>query len=146
MTGVGLIGQRGHGGDRLGYGSRDGSDRGTAFDGRKQRKPVVRTSTGEFKGVLDKELIRRVVRAHINEVRGCYDQGLSRDPNLRGRVEVQFAIGPTGAVSTSVVGESSLPDGAVAQCIAKAVRRWRFPTAALGGSALVTYPFTLSPG
>ncbi len=146
LTGVGLIGQRGHGGDRLGYGSRDGSDRGTAFDGRKQRKPVVRTTTGEFKGVLDKELIRRVVRAHINEVRGCYDQGLARDPNLRGRVEVQFAIGPTGAVSTSVVGESSLPDSAVAQCIAKAVRRWRFPTAALGGSALVTYPFTLSPG
>ncbi len=146
LTGVGLIGQRGSGGTRLGYGSRDGSDRGTAFDGRKKRQPIVRTSSGEFKGVLDKDLIRRVVRAHINEVRGCYDQGLARDPNLRGRVEVQFAIGPTGSVSSSVVSESSVADAAVGQCIAKAVRRWRFPTGALGGSALVTYPFTLAPG
>jgi hypothetical protein len=146
LTGVGTIGQSGNNGDRLGYGNRNGRDSGTAFDGRKSKKPIIRMPAGDFHGVLDKELIRRVVRAHLNEVRGCYDQGLARDPNLRGRVEIQFAIGPTGAVSSSVVSETSVDDEQVGRCIAKAVRRWRFPTNAIGGSAMVSYPFQLQTG
>lgn len=146
MTGVGLFGQRGNGGDRLGYGNRNGKNSGTAFDGRRPKQVKVRMPAGDFRGVLDKELIRRVVRAHLNEVRGCYDQGLARNPNLRGRVEIQFAIGPTGAVSSSAVSESSVADDNVGRCIAKAVKRWRFPTNAIGGTAMVSYPFLLETG
>lgn len=146
LTGVGLIGQSGIGGDRLGYGNRNGKDSGTAFDGRRPKQVKVRMPAGDFHGVLDKELIRRVVRAHLNEVRGCYDQGLARDPNLRGRVEIQFAIGPTGSVASAAVSETSVDDEQVGRCIAKAVKRWRFPTNAIGGTAMVSYPFLLETG
>jgi TonB family protein len=95
---------------------------------------------------IDKEVIRRVVRAHINEVRHCYNQGLVRDPNLMGRVAVQFTIGATGRVPVAVIHESSVKDRNVARCIAKAVQRWRFPRPRTAGHVMVTYPFVLSPG
>ena len=108
--------------------------------------PTVREAKAEVVGGLDKDLIRRVVRAHVNEVRHCYNQGLVKDPNLKGRVAVQFTIGATGKVSSSVVAESDLKDGAVSSCIAQAVRRWSFPKPASGGAAMVTYPFILQAG
>ena len=90
--------------------------------------------------------IRRVVRAHINEVRYCYNQGLAKDANLKGRVAVQFTIGGTGKVTSAVVGETDLKDRGVGSCIAQAVKRWSFPKPASGGAAIVTYPFILQPG
>ncbi len=111
-----------------------------------RRVPKVRTSKASVKGALDKDIIRRIVRAHINEVRYCYNQGLARDPSLTGRVAVQFTIGPTGKVPVAVVAKTSLTDRKVANCIAKAVKRWKFPKPPGGGNAVVTYPFVLTPG
>jgi TonB family protein len=106
----------------------------------------VREAKVTAKGPIDKDIIRRIVRAHINEVRHCYNQGLVRDPNLAGRVEVQFTVGPTGKVPLAVVQQSSLEDKNVANCVTKAVRRWTFPKPHGGGHVMVTYPFVLSPG
>jgi TonB family protein len=108
--------------------------------------PRVRVAKAQVKGSLDKDIIRRIVRAHINEVRYCYNQGLTKDPNLEGRVKVQFTIGPTGAVPVAVVAEKTIKDNNVAQCIAKAVKRWKFPRPPQGGNVVVTYPFVLQPG
>lgn len=139
---VGLIGKGGGGGTGSGYGRGSGA----GFGGRGTRVPRVRQAKADVKGALDKDIIRRVVRAHINEVRGCYNQGLVRDPNLKGRVSVQFTIGPTGNVPVAVVQESSIKDNSVAQCIAKAVKRWKFPKPDGGGNVVVTYPFVLESG
>ncbi len=139
---VGLIGTRGSGGDGVGY-TRGG---GAGFDTRKPGKPGVRVAKSVVRGALDKDIVRRVVRAHINEVRHCYNQGLVRDPTARGKVAVQFTIGQTGKVPLSVVSETTLKDAAVGNCIAKAVGRWKFPRPDGGGTVMVTYPFVLNPG
>lgn len=139
---VGLIGKGGGGGTGSGYGRGSGA----GFGGRGKRVPQVRQATAQVKGALDKDIIRRVVRAHINEVRHCYNQGLVRDPNLNGRVAVQFTIGPTGSVPVAVVQQSSIKDKNVANCVASAVKRWKFPKPQGGGNVVVTYPFVLSPG
>jgi len=34
----------------------------------------------------------------------------------------------------------------VANCVAGAVKRWKFPKPQTGGTAMVTYPFQFSPG
>lgn len=141
LASVGLIGH-----NRPGDGN-GGLARTTGFGTRQARVPQVRDAKAEVVGGLDKDLIRRVVRAHVNEVRHCYNMGLAKDPNMKGRVAVQFTIGGTGKVSSSVVQESDLKDGnQVANCIAQAVRRWNFPKPASGGAALVTYPFILQAG
>lgn len=99
----------------------------------------------QVKGSLDKAIIRRIVRAHINEVRHCYNQGLAEDPALGGRVNVQFTISPTGKVPVAVVASSTLDHDATETCIAKAVKRWKFPKPQGGGNVVVTYPFVLQP-
>ena len=137
--GLGSVGTIGH--NRPGDGN--GIMRGTGFGDRTKRVPAPRLGIAEVQGGLDKDLIRRVVRAHINEVRHCYNQGLARDPNLKGRVSVQFQIGSTGKVPTATVSETDLKDKNVSSCIASAVRRWQFPKPQGGGTVIVTYPFVL---
>ena len=137
---MGLIGQRG------GTGSRYGRDSGPEFGPRKKRVPRPRALTATVRGALDKDIIRRIVRNHINEVRHCYNAGLARDPNLSGRVAVQFNIGLTGRVAASAVSQSTVKNASVGSCIAKAVRRWSFPRPPGGGNVIVTYPFQLDPG
>ncbi len=137
---TGLIGKGGGGGTGYGYGT------GAGFGGTGKKVPRVRAAKASVKGALDKDIIRRIVRAHINEVRFCYNQGLVKDPTLEGKVSIQFTIGPTGKVPAAVVASETLGDKNVANCIAKAVKRWKFPKPSGGGNVVVTYPFKLEPG
>lgn len=141
---VGTIGKGGGNGKGIGYGP--GNGKGTGFDGKGRPKvPTVHVARADVDGNIDKSIIRRIVRSHINEVRACYNQGLVRNPNLHGRVAIQFSIGGTGKVLNSVVGESSLKDPQVGKCVANAVKRWKFPKPPGGGMVLVTYPFRMDP-
>ena len=106
----------------------------------------AKSPPGQVKGSLDKAIIRRIVRAHISEVRHCYNNGLTEDPDLGGRVNVQFTISPTGKVPVAVVASSTLDHEATETCISRAVKRWKFPKPEGGGSVVVTYPFVLAPG
>lgn len=92
---------------------------------------------------LDREIVRRVIRQHRNEVRYCYERGLASKPELSGRVVTSFTIATTGRVLGSAVTESSLRDRDVETCIAEAVRRWEFPSTQQ--MANVSYPFVLTP-
>ena len=125
-----------------GLGSGYGRGSGAGFGGRGTRVPQVRQAKAQVQGSMDKEVIRRVIRSHINEVRHCYNQALAKDPNAKGRIAVQFMIGPTGHVRSAIVQESTMKDAAVGTCVSAAVKRWIFPKPT-GSSVLVTYPFIL---
>ncbi|MEM6995929.1 MAG: AgmX/PglI C-terminal domain-containing protein [Myxococcota bacterium] len=139
---VGLIGKGGGGGAGSGYGRGSGA----GFGGRGKRVPRVRMAKATIDGALDSDITRRIVRSHINELRYCYNQGLVRNPELKGRVSVKFTVGPTGKVSKSEVKKSTVEDPNVGNCVAKAVKRWKFPKPTDGKAADVLYPFVLSPG
>jgi TonB family protein len=96
-------------------------------------------------GSLDKELIRRIIRRHINEVRYCYEKELGSQPKLAGKVELRFTIETDGQVVTAQVASSTLGHREAEACIARAVRRWRFPKSAGGGLSVVNYPFVFKP-
>lgn len=138
----GLIGKGGGGGTGTGYGSGSGS----GFGGSGEAVPRVRQAQAEVQGALDKDIIRRIVRAHINQVRYCYNEGLQKDPKLAGRLSVEFVIGPSGSVTSAKVESSELKDAKVADCVAKAIRTWKFPAPNGGGQVKVSYPFSLTPG
>ena len=108
-------------------------------------KPIPRVRQGEATvGPLDKDIIRRIVRAHIEEVRHCYNQGLAKNPDLAGRVAVHFTIAETGRVSNAEIASSTLDDEDVGVCIVEAVERWKFPKP--DEPVEVTYPFVLDAG
>jgi hypothetical protein len=97
-------------------------------------QPVVR-------GSLDKDIIRRIIRRHVNEVKFCYEQELARHQDLAGRIAVNFTIAPTGQVAAAVVQSTTMANVRVEGCLLGAVRRWEFPRPAGGGLVIATYPF-----
>ena len=103
------------------------------------------TQTAATSGSLDKSIIRRVIKDHINEVMVCYEAELAVHPGIRGRVMVQFTIGASGDVLASVLQNSTLHSPAVESCTVQAVRTWKFPKPVGGGIVIVSYPFVLTP-
>jgi len=110
-----------------------------------EKVPRVLAKKISVKGSLDKDIIRRIVRRHIDEVRFCYSQGLSRDPALQGTLSIQFMINASGEVPVAILARSDLSDKDVGKCIARAFKRWKFPKTR-GDVVNVTYPFELEPG
>lgn len=97
------------------------------------------------RGPLDIQIIRRVIRRHISDVKLCYEQQLEKKPGLSGRLMVQFTIAPTGEVVASALQSSTMGDAKVESCTVQAVWRWEFPRPEGGGIVDVTYPFVLMP-
>ncbi len=142
--GLGDLGTIGHG---SGTGSGYGYGRGMGgLGGRRAYAPMIVPGVVTARGGgLDKEMIRRVIREHINEVRFCYESALQNAPDLSGRVRVEFLIQPNGSVASSSAQESTLADPTVGACVAGALRRWQFPSVSGGGVVLVHYPFDFVP-
>lgn len=136
---IGTIGHGGGGGDGSGYGSGAGG-----FRGRSARVPRIRPGNADVHGSLSKEVIRRVVQRHLNEIKFCYEQQLSQRPDLRGRVVAAFIIAADGRVQSASVRESDLGSPPAESCIAQAIQRWSFPAPEGGGIVVVnSYPFVL---
>jgi TonB family protein len=136
--GIGDIGTRGRGGGLNGYGSSVGTL------GKKSSSDVAISSGNPVvEGSMDKELIRRVIHEHRNQVRYCYESELQRHPGLNGKVTVKFVIGAAGQVQKSGVDSSSLGNAAVENCIVARVYQWQFPKPKGGGIVQVSYPFLL---
>jgi hypothetical protein len=95
-------------------------------------------------GRLPAGTIRHIVHMNMGRFRGCYADGLTRNPKLKGRVTTRFVIHDDGQVSEATNVASTLPDAAVAQCIAAAFRQLSFPRQP-GGVITVTYPLELTP-
>lgn len=108
-------------------------------NGRHRVPHHITTGPIDTRGGLSREMIRRVVRRHLPQVRYCYEQALQQRPDLEGRVAVRFIINGDGAVQTAVVQETTLRNSRVESCVSGNVQRWSFPQT--GELTIVTYPF-----
>ncbi len=133
-TGEGTIGLGNIGSIGQGFGTSVGRPAGVTR---------IRQGSAEVQGSLSSEIVRRVVRQHLNEIRFCYEMALNSNPDLAGRVSVRFVISPMGGVAQSNVAASTLGNEQVESCMVRAVRRWTFPSPEGGGIVVVTYPFLL---
>jgi len=140
--GIGAVGTKGRGGGLGGYGS------GVGGLGAKRDRDVA-IATGETKvlGAIDPELIRKVIRDHADQVRYCYEQQLTLNPKLAGKIAIKWQINADGRASATIL-DPSVPidsDGlrTVGECIMSRIRTWEFPKPKGGGMAIVTYPWIL---
>lgn len=92
-------------------------------------------------GSADKSAIGRVLRSRSGQYRQCYEQALSKNPKLQGRVSVQLVIAPSGSVSSISAG-GDMPSS-VSNCVVKAMRTLTFP--AQEGTVPVSYPLVFTP-
>lgn len=106
----------------------------------------ARPGEGPILGALDKTAIDETMRANVDLIRDCYEQALTANPRLRGKLVVKFAILKDGTVSTAATKSSTLNHPQVEDCINQEVMRFQFPTPKGGGMVIVSYPFVFEPG
>src|SRR6185295_3980242 len=102
LRGLGRLATLGRGGGGSAVGA--GWDRGAGrLATRRPHVPEILIGETSVHGSLDKEIVRRIIRRHINEVRFCYEEALRKQPRLGGRIGVQFTIAGSGQVLASVL-------------------------------------------
>ncbi len=133
--GAGLL--RGEGGAGIGSFGAGGLGRSGSVRGQ-----VTRASGRSLavQGSIDRDAVAKVVNAHLQEVRACYERALLKDPGLAGKVVLEWSISTSGAVTMARTRSSSLSNGGVERCILSSLKTWKFPSAR-GGQVLVSYPF-----
>ena len=119
---------------------------------------------------LPPEVIQQIVRANFGRMRECYEEGLRRDPTLRGKIATRFVIERDGSVSTAadihdvppaqldlpenvplgefdrrLVAEPRFPDPKVTECVVSIFKALVFPRPQ-AGIVTVVYPVILAPG
>jgi metallo-beta-lactamase class B len=99
----------------------------------------------EVKGGIDKEVVRRIVRRHADEVKFCYEHALAANPTLAGRVVLNLTVAANGDVIDARVQDSTLGNAAVETCLAAVARNWEFPYPPPPGRVVISHPFVFKP-
>ncbi len=94
-----------------------------------------------FEGSIDREAVRRAIRAILNEIKNCYERRLQSNSSLGGKVVIRFTIGDQGRVRQASTKSTTLNDATVENCVATRIRAQRFPDPPEGTVAEVDYPF-----
>ncbi len=118
-----------------------GTGRGGGSPSKKMGKVRMGKPLVKGKGGLSLGLIHRIVRRHKSQVQYCYEQQLTKDPALQGKMVMSFTIDQQGKVHTAKVKSSTLQSKEVGQCVRKSIHLWSFPKPTGGGVVLVEYPF-----
>jgi hypothetical protein len=117
-------------------------DAGTP-DARTAAKPLAAAGAATVSGSLPPDVIRSVVQRHMGRIRYCYEQGLTTNPSLAGKVKIHFVIASDGTVATATDSDSTLGDPTVTACITRTFLSMVFP-APSGGIVTAIYPLTFA--
>jgi len=85
----------------------------------------------------DAASVKTVVKQNSGQLQYCYEQQLKVDPNLGGRVEIEWNV-RSGRVTSASVFANTTGNKEFADCIIMKVRRWHFPDSVEGD---ILYPF-----
>lgn len=91
-------------------------------------------------GRLSQSQVQPVIQAHARPVSRCYEDALSRDPNLSGRMEVKIVVGEDGSVTSVVLKASTLRDEAVEKCVLEQLGKLSFDKPEGNGMVIVSLP------
>ncbi|HOX46366.1 MAG TPA: AgmX/PglI C-terminal domain-containing protein [Myxococcota bacterium] len=138
--GVGRLGTRGRGGGNYGYGT--GVSR---VKSRGERDVNISVGKPIIMGSLSMEIIRRVIQSHRDQIKYCYSQELTRNPNLNGKVSIKFTISEKGYVTQATVAGTTMNNASVERCLCQKILTWKFPEPKGGGIVIVNYPFIFKP-
>lgn len=94
-------------------------------------------------GKMSKGSVASVIKKRKSAIRKCYETALRTNSKVAGKVVIQFTVGTRGRVTASTVKSNSTGDKGVGNCIAKRLKKWKFPKPE-NGSVTFSYPFVLS--
>jgi hypothetical protein len=100
-------------------------------------------------GTIDKDGVQAAMRAVKPQIAECYEKALKHDPDLSGRLVVEFtieAIDGGGAVSAGEIHTSDMSAPFFEACVLREVVRTPFPLPSGSGTVKVKYPFSFDQG
>ena len=127
-----------------GRGGNPSSKYGMASAGRfHKERSAISAGGGQavIMGALERSVIDSYIRRNLAKVRWCYEKELAKIPTLFGRIAIEFTIAKSGAVSRSSVKRTTMGNPTVEKCVARAIKKIRFPKPKGGGIVIVSYPF-----
>ena len=98
---------------------------------------TVEAAEPELFDAKDPAAISKVVRSKFGQLKYCYEKALKSNPSLDGRLEIEFNIRNKNVTSAAVFSNNT-GDRMFADCVAKKIKRWKFPE---GVEGQVIYPF-----
>jgi hypothetical protein len=94
-------------------------------------------------GTLNRMELEKLVSMNAGQLRACYEQALTSNPNLAGKVTVKLVILQNGSPSQVSVADTTMPNRSLEQCIVSRISMWKFPKPT-GGATPVRFPFIFS--
>ena len=111
--------------------------------GKKQVQAMVTASmsrTVKIEGGMSREMVKRVIDQHLDEITYCYETALIANPNISGRIVFEWKILMDGRVGAIRILSSNVNSHDIHDCIQSAIKTWRFPKPK-GAEVVVSYPF-----
>ncbi|MBA2661787.1 MAG: AgmX/PglI C-terminal domain-containing protein [Bradymonadaceae bacterium] len=83
--------------------------------------------TLRIEGKLDHAAVRNRITTERFNFQKCYQSELSKRPDLKGEVSLQFTVsGSNGEVIAAVTRQNTTNSDALANCVLKDIRAWKF--------------------
>ena len=89
---------------------------------------------------LTRDEVGRVIHAHMSEIRYCYESSMLHNPDLEGKLVMDFTVAGSGSVSRSEIKDDGAKDQRLSTCLTTKLSRWQFPNRA-AESMSRSYPF-----
>jgi len=126
----------------------NGKDKGIAYlekgdIGQKKVKSLVTANLSkrvQIMGGMSREVVKKVIDEHIDDITYCYEMALIEDPSIMGKAVFEWKILMNGNVSEISVSSSSVKSGKLHSCIKSSIQNWSFPKPKALEVA-VSYPF-----
>lgn len=106
-------------------------------------KPSKMTGSQEALGQRSEQSIMNVVLARQGRITYLYEKYLKRNPNLRGKVSIEFTIAANGFVTAARVIESTINNPDLERDLLNLVRRLKFDPIT-SGNVTAIFPFQFS--
>lgn len=105
-----------------------GVDRNASFEkvsDNIQQKPVTPTTAEDHARLArTPQQVQAVLSGHRLAIMDCYKNLLRTQPNVKGKVEIRFAIDPDGRVIWAEVVDATIKDEQMIACVLNRVRQW----------------------
>lgn len=111
--------------------------------GKKQVQGMVTAQMSrkvKIQGGMSREMVKRVIDQHLEEITYCYETALMSNPSIMGRIVFEWKIHMNGSVGQVSIVASSINSHEVHNCIKAAIKSWQFPKP-VGTEVVVSYPF-----
>ena len=96
--------------------------------------------TVNVRGGMNREVVKRVIDQHLDEISYCYETALISNPSIIGKIVFEWKILLSGKVGEIRIKSSSINSSEIHSCIKSSIKSWQFPEPK-GSEVIVSYPF-----